>query len=207
MIDGCLIGGRLIDRHLIGGCLIDRHLIGGRLIDRYLIGGHLIGGRLIGGHLIGGHLIGGCLIDGRLTVGRLIDGCLIGGRLIDGCLIGGRLINGHLIGGHKDQFAVSYFSTSIIVLIQVFNWEIQHHSLVCCCGLAVILYVPAYSALNMHVSCMRLAKSSSRRTFLMVYLIFSHLVDGSLSRICLLRCRVPQAGNNPWSPFISYLHQ
>ena len=35
---------------------------------------------------------------------------------------------------HNDQFAVSYFSTSRIVLI----W---HHSLVCCCGLADILYV------------------------------------------------------------------
>ena len=25
----------------------------------------------------------------------------------------------------KDQFAVSYFSTSLIVLIQVYNWEIR----------------------------------------------------------------------------------
>ena len=43
----------------------------------------------------------------------------------------------------KDQFAVSYFSTSLIVLIQVYNWEIRHHSLVCCCGLACwhILYI------------------------------------------------------------------
>ena len=38
----------------------------------------------------------------------------------------------------KDQFAVSYFSTRLIVLIQVNNWEIRHHSLVCCCGLADI---------------------------------------------------------------------
>ena len=29
----------------------------------------------------------------------------------------------------KDQFAVSCFSTSLIVLIQVYNWEIRHHSL------------------------------------------------------------------------------
>ena len=35
---------------------------------------------------------------------------------------------------HKDQFAVSYFSASLIVLIQVYNLEIRHHSLVCCCG-------------------------------------------------------------------------
>ena len=28
----------------------------------------------------------------------------------------------------KDQFAISYFSTSLIVLIQVYNWEIRHHS-------------------------------------------------------------------------------
>ena len=41
----------------------------------------------------------------------------------------------------KDQFAVSYFSTSLIVLIQVYNWEIRHHSLVCSCGLADILYI------------------------------------------------------------------
>ena len=41
----------------------------------------------------------------------------------------------------KDQFAVSYFSTSLIVLIQVYNWKIRHHSLVCCCGLADILYI------------------------------------------------------------------
>ena len=38
----------------------------------------------------------------------------------------------------KDKFAVSYFSTSLIVLIQVNSWEIQHHSLVWCCGLADI---------------------------------------------------------------------
>ena len=41
----------------------------------------------------------------------------------------------------KDQFAISYFSTSIIVLIQVYNWEIRHHSLVCCCGFADILNI------------------------------------------------------------------
>ena len=35
----------------------------------------------------------------------------------------------------------SYFSTGLIVLIQVYNWEIRHHSLVCCCGLADILYI------------------------------------------------------------------
>ena len=35
---------------------------------------------------------------------------------------------------HKDQFAMSYFSTSLPVLIEVYNWEIRHHSLVCCCG-------------------------------------------------------------------------
>ena len=43
----------------------------------------------------------------------------------------------------KDQFAVSYFSTSLIVLIQVYNWEIRHHSLVCCCGFADILNIMA----------------------------------------------------------------
>ena len=41
----------------------------------------------------------------------------------------------------KDRFAVSYFSTSLIVLIQVYNWETRHHSLVCCCGLADIIYI------------------------------------------------------------------
>ena len=51
----------------------------------------------------------------------------------------------------EDQFAVSYFSTSLIGLIQVCNWEIRHHSLICCCGLADILciwnlstYLPNY---------------------------------------------------------------
>ena len=33
-------------------------------------------------------------------------------------------------------FAVLYFSTSLIVLNQVYNWEIRHHSLICCCGFA-----------------------------------------------------------------------
>ena len=41
----------------------------------------------------------------------------------------------------KGQFAVSYFSTSLIVLIQAYNWEIRHHSLVCCCGPADILFI------------------------------------------------------------------
>ena len=36
----------------------------------------------------------------------------------------------------KDQFAVLYFSTGLIVSIQVYNWEIRHHSLVCCLGFA-----------------------------------------------------------------------
>ena len=31
----------------------------------------------------------------------------------------------------KDQFAVLYFLQVIIVLIQVYNWEIRHHSTVC----------------------------------------------------------------------------
>ena len=44
----------------------------------------------------------------------------------------------------KDQFAVLYCSTSLIVLIQVYNWEIQHHSLVCCCELADILNILNY---------------------------------------------------------------
>ena len=42
---------------------------------------------------------------------------------------------------NKDQFAVLYFPTSLIVLIQVYNWEIRHHSLVCCCGFADILNI------------------------------------------------------------------
>ena len=33
---------------------------------------------------------------------------------------------------------------SLIVLIQVYNWEIRHHSLVCCYGLADILHIPSY---------------------------------------------------------------
>ena len=41
----------------------------------------------------------------------------------------------------KDEFAVLYFSTSLIVLIQVYNWEIRHHSLVCCRGFADILNI------------------------------------------------------------------
>ena len=41
----------------------------------------------------------------------------------------------------KDQFAILYFSTSLIVLIQVYNWEIWYHSLVCCCGFADILNI------------------------------------------------------------------
>ena len=36
----------------------------------------------------------------------------------------------------KDQFAVSYFSTSLIVLIQIYNWEIRYQSLICFCGFA-----------------------------------------------------------------------
>ena len=46
----------------------------------------------------------------------------------------------------KDQLAVLYFFTSLIVLIQVYNWENRHHSLVCCCGLADIFYMPKHKA-------------------------------------------------------------
>ena len=46
----------------------------------------------------------------------------------------------------KDQFAVSYFSTSLIVLSQVYNWEIRHHSLVCYCGLSDVLYILEFTS-------------------------------------------------------------
>ena len=40
----------------------------------------------------------------------------------------------------KDQCANLYFLQVIIVLIQVYNWELRHHSTVWRCGLADILY-------------------------------------------------------------------
>ena len=46
----------------------------------------------------------------------------------------------------NDQFAVSYFSTSLNVLIQVYNWEIRHQSLVCCCELSEILYILKFAS-------------------------------------------------------------
>ena len=39
----------------------------------------------------------------------------------------------------KDQFAVPYFPTSLIIVL-IWDW-IRQHSLVCCCGLADILYI------------------------------------------------------------------
>ena len=45
----------------------------------------------------------------------------------------------HRLAVRKDQFAVLYFVQVIIVLIQVYNWEIRHHSTVCRCVLAGIL--------------------------------------------------------------------
>ena len=42
---------------------------------------------------------------------------------------------------HKDQFAVHISLQVVIVLIQVYNWEIRHHSLVCRSRLADILYI------------------------------------------------------------------
>ena len=42
---------------------------------------------------------------------------------------------------HKDQFVVSYFLQVVILLLQIYNWEIRHHSLVCHRGLADILYI------------------------------------------------------------------
>ena len=45
----------------------------------------------------------------------------------------------------KDQFAVLNFLQVIIVLIQVNDWEIRHHSTVCCCGLADILFFDLHS--------------------------------------------------------------
>ena len=45
----------------------------------------------------------------------------------------------------KGQFVVLYFSRSLIVLIEVYNWVIRHHSLVCCCGFADILNIMGWS--------------------------------------------------------------
>ena len=39
------------------------------------------------------------------------------------------------------RISLPFHPTSLIVLIQVYNWETQHHSLVCCCGLDVILCI------------------------------------------------------------------
>ena len=42
----------------------------------------------------------------------------------------------------KDQFAVRIFLQVVIVLIQVYDWEIRYHSLVCLFGLAdIFLYI------------------------------------------------------------------
>ena len=45
----------------------------------------------------------------------------------------------HRLAVRKNQFAVLYFLQVVIVLIQVYNWEIRHHSTVCRCVLAGIL--------------------------------------------------------------------
>ena len=45
----------------------------------------------------------------------------------------------------KDQFAVLNFLQVIIVLIQVYDWELRHHSTVCRCGHADILYFDLHS--------------------------------------------------------------
>ena len=45
----------------------------------------------------------------------------------------------HRLAVRKDQFAVFYFQQVIIVPIQVYNWEIRHHSTVRRCVLAGIL--------------------------------------------------------------------
>ena len=45
----------------------------------------------------------------------------------------------HRLAVRKDQFAVLYFLQVIIVLIQVYNWEIRHQSTVRRCVLADIL--------------------------------------------------------------------
>ena len=41
---------------------------------------------------------------------------------------------------------MSYFSTSLIALIQVYNSEIRYHSLVCRCGLADNLHILAHES-------------------------------------------------------------
>ena len=38
------------------------------------------------------------------------------------------------------------FPQVVIVLIQVYNWEIRHHSFVCRCGLADILYIILFTS-------------------------------------------------------------
>ena len=67
----------------------------------------------------------------------------------------------------KDQFAVTYFSTSLIVLIQVYKWEIRHHSLVCCCGLTDILYTQA----NWHED-----GEEGGKCFVFVFLLLTYVV-------------------------------
>ena len=61
--------------------------------------------------------------------------------LLRHCFVSSFCLLLHRLDCRKDQFAVLYFSTSLVVLIQVYNWEIRHHSLVCCCGFADILNI------------------------------------------------------------------
>ena len=47
---------------------------------------------------------------------------------------------GHLVMRSK-RYAVQNQGITLILLIQVYNWEIRHHSLVCCCGFADVLNI------------------------------------------------------------------
>ena len=67
----------------------------------------------------------------------------------------------------KDQFAVTYFSTSLIELIQVYNWEIRHHSLICWCGLTDILDTQA----NWHED-----GEEGEKCFVFVFLLLTYVV-------------------------------
>ena len=84
----------------------------------------------------------------------------------------------------KDQFAVLYFLQVIIILIQVYNQEIRHHSMVCYCGLAGIYSTavrPGFETVSKQHSA-----HAQQRSYSIKYRLFleSAKIEQGKERIC-----------------------
>ena len=76
------------------------------------------------------------------------------------------------------------FIQVVIVLIQLYNWEIRHHSFVCRCGLADILYIILFTSCYILWLLVRLDTYSTLKSWVKIIRVISDTKPFCLIKRC-----------------------